>query len=126
MAKTKRTRKEPVPKDRLIKLKLTLSQRAFFNQFYPEKTNILSGVLLRDIQNKVNLTQKELKTLDAKPREGGGFVWQSENDKLTTVCFTLAEITFLQGRVNDLDRRESISRDILDAALKIRDVNVQA
>ncbi len=52
--------------DRIIKLKLKLSERIRFQHFYPQQANILTAVLLRDIREKVDLTQAQMKSINFK------------------------------------------------------------
>ncbi len=111
--------------DRIIRLKMTLSERLLFPQIYPEKTNVLSAVLRRDIAEKVQLTQNQMELLGVKI-ETNRTTWNTKKDKTTTVGFTVAEMKFLKTRVDDMDKKEEIRDNLLDVILKIQDVNLDA
>lgn len=119
-AKKKTTKKSAKKKDKAITLRLSFGERMNFSLVYPKETDILTGLILRDIKNKINLSQKEIKTLDAK-RSGNGMEWQTKNDKIKNISFTTPEMEFLKSRVAELDKQKKVPQDFLEIALQIQD-----
>lgn len=111
--------------DKLIRIKLRLGHRLIFNTLYPKATDILTGVLIRDMCGKVDLSQEQLKHLDVQPGASpGSLTWKPENNKVTTVAFTGAEMVFLKEQVAAMDKNKKIEGGFLEAAIAIRDAVV--
>ena len=104
---------------------MTLGERIVFSQLYPEATNILSALLLRNIKEKVELSQKEASSIDLKILENR-MTWDVAKDKATTIGFSCAEVRFLKDRISELDKQNKIQLNLLDIILKIQDVNIEA
>ena len=87
MAKTKT--------EKAITLRLFFSERMFkIGQLFPEETNVMNAIILKDLRNKLALSQGELKTFDVKvlDKDKGKFSWTSEKDKSKSISFTNAEM----------------------------------
>lgn len=111
--------------DKAITLKLLFSDRAFrISILYPKETNILNGLILKDIVSKLMLSSSEVKKFDIKPDDKGGVQWKKENDKVKSISFTSAEMQFLKDQVSIFDKQNKITQDLLDVVLKIQEVTL--
>lgn len=106
-------------------LKLSFSNRVFnIVGLYPKETNIMNGLILKDIKTKVNLSASEKKNLDLKSFKNGSFSWEKKNDTIKQISFSNSEIKFLQDQINLLDNQSKITPESLDIALKIQSINL--
>ena len=84
-------------------------------------------MLARDIARKIDLTEKDRKTIDIKPApQGLGVTWKEKNVSKTEieVEFSDTEIGFLQERVKALDKQKKISRAMLNTCIKINEIKL--
>jgi len=105
-----------------IRFSLTVKDRLAFTSILPREGDILNQVLSRDIENKVRLTQTEIKKVGLKSSPTGGVTWNPKADSGTEIEFTFTETTLLRSQVEKLDKEKKITPDILSLCLKIRDV----
>ena len=101
-------------------LKLSVKDRLNFNGLFPQQDNILGQIMARDINEKTQITQTEIKSIDLKPGPGGGLQWKAEKAKDKTIEFTGAELEFLRTQVARLDKAKQITSDLLELCLKIK------
>lgn len=106
-----------------ITLKLKFSDRVQFGVMYPQGTDILTAIILRDIQNKMTLSQPEVDKFKMKV-DGGSMQWKNENDKAKSISFTAPELRFLKDRVTELDKQKKVPLYLLDVILQIQDIEL--
>ena len=105
-------------------LKLSFSDRLFYiGILFPKETNILNGLVLRDIKKKIELSPNEsdkfaLKNID------NSIKWELENNIITAIIFSTAELLFLKEQVAILDKQSKITPELLDIALQIQEINL--
>jgi hypothetical protein len=102
------------------RFKLGILERISIRRLFPQESNLVKQVLARDIDNKINFQQAELKTLGIK-QEDGQVTWQSNKDKGKFIDFTDAELQFLKEQIDELDKKNKITADMVDVCLKIKD-----
>jgi len=106
-------------------MKLTTKMRLTFGALYPPQASINDQCLVKDIDDKVMLTQDEQTTVDLKSEPGprGPILrWDDEKDlDPKEVVFTNAELQFLKGRITEMDREKKITQNMLDFVILIRD-----
>jgi hypothetical protein len=102
-------------------MKLTIKDRVVMPSLYPKESNIVNQILVKDIKEKVELTQPELKEIDFKPM-GTHYSWDMKKAKDKKVDFTEAELDLLKNEIDKLDKEKKITQDILPLCLKIREV----
>jgi len=100
-------------------MKLTVKDRIHFSALYPQEGNIVTQLLVKDIQEKVNLTQEESKEIGLK-QEGQTIVWDDEKAGKKDVKFTETEMEFLKGRVENLNNENKVTQDILSICLAVQ------
>ncbi len=111
-------------KDKAMVLKLRFSDRAQFGVMYPQGTDILTAIILRDIKSKLELSQPEQDRFDIKRNKDDQLEWKNENNKVKSISFTKPEIKFLKDRVTELDKQKKIPLYLLDVVLQIQDVKL--
>ena len=108
---------------KLVKLKLSIKDRLSLKELFPRQSNIITLTLARDIIDKTQISQAEIKKVKLKIAEDGrAITW---DDKIATeknVEFTGAEITFLRSQVDRLDNEKKVTAGILPLCLKIREI----
>lgn len=98
-------------------MKLSIKDRLMMPTFYPQKANIVEQVLVRDIKNKVELSQEEIKKYKIKVEKNGNITWDKSEE--VEIKFTKEELELLEGRVKVLDQDKLITQDLLGLCLKI-------
>lgn len=101
-------------------MKLTIKNRMLINELYPKESNLISQILVKDINEKINITQKDIKKYEIKSNQNS-LTWNTEKDKGLEVDFTDKEIELLKEQVEKLDKENKITQDNLDLCLKIRE-----
>ncbi len=104
----------------LIQLSLTIKERLDFAEILPERSDIVTQVLSRDIREKISFTQAEAKKFGMKPTPKGGLSWDKGRE--TNIAFTVPEITLMRAQVEKLDKERNVSTAILSLCLKIREI----
>ena len=103
-----------------VKMKLGIKDRFdIINHLLPKQGNIIDLTITKDIRDKINFDQAELKKLGIKARKEGGYEWFKESAKI--VSFTNAEIELLRTKVTELDNQKAIPADMLELCLMIRE-----
>ena len=103
-------------------MKLSIKDRLVFKLLYPQEGNLITQTLVRDISEKIKITQEEMKNL--KLESSGDMVkWDETNDKGLEVEFTQLEINLLRDRVKELDSKNKITQENLDLCVKIKESN---
>lgn len=101
------------------KIVMSFKDRLVIGAIFPEKGGLLTQTMIRDIKEKVNITQEEFKEV--------GFIeinnmsrWDQEKETPKDMTLTDMELEFLKGRVRDLDKQEAITQDIFDLCIKLQ------
>ena len=103
-----------------IKISFEFKERFLLRQLFPQQSDLLTQLLIRDISEKVDVSQKE--TLEAELQHTQtGTTWNPQKAKGKDVLFTVAEFSFLNSQVGRLDKEKKITSDLLSICLKIRD-----
>ena len=103
-------------------MKLSVKDRIVFAGLYPKNYNLIEGTLLKDIKQKVEITQDEIKDFEIKTTQVDKitrFNWNTEKKTDIEIVFTEMEINFLKERVKELDKEKKLNDEIIDLAQKI-------
>jgi len=103
-------------------IKLSVKDRIVIRQLFPNESDLVTQLLVRDIIEKTEFTQEEIKKIGLKVNEKG-YTWNPEA-KEKEVDFTKAELEFLKSRVDEWDKKKRITQDILDLCIKIKDIRL--
>lgn len=108
-----------------MELFLSVSDRINFSTFFPDKGDLISLRLIRDIKEKIDFTQEEIVKLNLQahktPQGSTMYTWNVDEEFIKSVEFTIKEIEMIQEQISLLDQRKEISFDILDLVEKIVD-----
>ena len=109
-----KTRPRVPAKEFGIRMKLGVKDRLMIAQILPREGNLVAQRIMRDITQKVELSQEEMDGVKMKPLPTGGVQWDDKLEKFLgqkTIKFTDAEMGFLKDQVKKLDETQKISRD---------------
>ena len=102
-------------------MKITISERFQFINLFPEKSSILVQLTVRDIKNKIKLSDKEKLAINFKLKEKVA-TWDAKKADELEINFTDTEKKFLKDRVKQLDKENKITQALLSLCLKIKEV----
>lgn len=106
-----------------VSINLSLHDRLNLRNLFPKKSNIIIAVLIRDMAEKIKISQTEMDDVNMKFKDGK-IVWKDIDVPDTTFLFTNAEIQLLKDEVALLDRQNKITQDILAVCLKIKEAEL--
>lgn len=102
-----------------MQVKLNLKDRFIIGELLPPKANRLTMIIVRDILNKIDITQNDIEEYGITI-EDNGYKWNQERGNIEKVYdFTEAEIKVMLERINELDKSNSITLDMLNTVDKI-------
>jgi len=104
---------------RKSKMKLTLKERLMVPRLFPQKGSLLIQMAIRDINTKIAINEKEAKAIGLKS-DKGSITWEAKKSKEKEIDFTDLENNFLKDQVKRIDKEASVTPDILDLCLKIK------
>ncbi len=112
-----------------MQLTLTVMDRMRMSDLYPQETDMTERAVTRDIMEKVELDQAEVKKVGMKsarmPDGKMGWAWDVRKDTKLKVNFTRAEGQFLKRRVEDLHEKKKIKDEMYDVCVKIREAKLK-
>jgi hypothetical protein len=107
-----------------MKVKLNLKDRFIIGELLPQKANRLTMVIARDILNKIDITQNDIEEYGITI-EGNGYKWNPEKGVIEKEYdFTEAEINVLIEGINELDKSNGITLDMINTVEKIFHLNL--
>ena len=86
----------------------------------PKEANIINMTLAKDIREKVDFTQDEMKKFDMKSRPDGKLAWKIQK-KGVKIKFTGAELELLRSQVDLFDKQNKITAEMLPVCFTIRE-----
>lgn len=101
---------------------LTVTDRIIISNMKPQKSDLKTLIIFKDIDKKIELTQDEIIECELNQDENGFMRWKNNIEK--NVDFTNAEIDVLKDVCNKLDKENSITPQMLDTVLKIKEDRV--
>lgn len=101
-----------------MNINLTLKERINFGALYPQKGNIVEQKLIRDIAEKIEISQGEMKEIELRAT-GTQVQWNEKKAKDKKVEFTEMEMDLLKRQVRELDEKKEVTANILSLCLKI-------
>ena len=99
-------------------LLLTIGDRIVMRQLFPESGNLMTQLVIKDIDKKIAITQEEAKEYGIETKDNM-ITWSSKEDKVFR--FTAAELSTLKSQVDRLDKAEKITLQMLDLCQKIKE-----
>jgi len=107
-------------------MKLTIKERFSIIQLCPQKADILTQTIVREIIKKVELSQAEVEKINLRPRADNqpGFQWDNVSG-VKNVTFSGIELGVLRNEIEKLDKEKNITQDLLTICLKIKDEKIE-
>lgn len=104
-----------------MKMTLSIKDRLVFSHLYPREGNLIAQTLVKDIIEKVKITQKEMKEVNFREVEGnsGVYMWDA-NIEPNEYEFTVEEGKFLKDQVSRLDKENKITQECIDLCVIIQ------
>jgi len=112
-----------------VRMKLGVKDRLMIAQLLPKEGNLITQRLIRDIGQKTELSQDEMKQVGMGPAEGGGIKWDEKKEKefgQKNIKFTELEMGFLKDQVKKLDEKQKITRDTFLICERIHNLVITA
>jgi len=97
-----------------MKVKLNVMERIILSRFLPKEGNFLTLRLIREAENQLSFTQKELTDLQIKI-ENGNYTWSQEgNQKVGEKQIDLGDtlVETIVEKFLDLDKEKKLTRDL--------------
>ncbi len=123
MAKKLKSTKNKAKDVEGVKKELSIHDRVMILGLLPREGDFVTLKLARDVREKVDFSQAEMKKVNMKSRsqeEGGGLGW-NEPKKKTKIGFSSAEMELMKAKVSELDKTKKITTEILPVCEMIRD-----
>lgn len=112
-----------------MQLTLTVGERVRITDLFPEQEDMITRGICRDIGEKVEIDQaemKEIKMVPARMPDGTmGWTWDQRKGKNKTINFTRVEGQFLKRRVKEMDEGKKIKDEQLDVYRKVEDAKLK-
>lgn len=103
-----------------IKKALTIKDRFAVVTILPKQGEIITMMMVRDIEIRMAMTQAEKDKHNFRKKEGGGWEWDFP-EKRKTFTFNNAEMELIRTQVTDLDKQKKINSDLLDLCILMRE-----
>ena len=102
-------------------LKLDVKDRLVLPSLLAKEGGILELTLARDIRKKTDLGQDDFEKFGIT-QVGNGYKWDDDEPNGTEMIFTSAEIQYLKGQVDLMDKQKKLNTELLELCLKIKDL----
>lgn len=107
----------------LILFELEVKDRLVIPEFFPERGSLITKTLERDIAERIKFSQAEMQEINMiQKAENGQVIWDPSKAKPKLIEFTSAEIQFLKGQVERVDREGMFTAQTIDTGLKIKNL----
>ena len=107
-----------------MKMKMSIKDRLVLPVLFPEKSDLQSQIIVKDIMKKNNISKDEADEICLET-VNSGFKWQDEKAKDKEIDFNELEIRLLKKQVKFLDESNLITFQILELCLKIQDIELK-
>lgn len=109
-----------------VEIGLDIRERLLMRRLYPQEADLMTQIISRDIDKKMEITQKEAKDVgltQVESEEGrSSLKWNENGDKSKKFKFTTAELELLKEQIKKLDETKKVTPDMVDLILKIKDL----
>ena len=103
-----------------VEKELTIKDRFALMGILPKQGDIISMMMIRDIENKLVMTEEEKEKHSFRKRDDGGWQWELPEER-TAFTFSIAEMEVIRTQITELDSQKKISGDILDLCILMRE-----
>jgi len=104
------------------KMELSGTDRVMMSVLFPEKHDITTMTMVQDLRGRTKLSPEDMKQIELRGM-GGKTLWNEEKADalLKEYDFSEAEITFLQERVELLNKEKQVPESLLSLCKKVRE-----
>jgi hypothetical protein len=88
---------------------LTVKDRLYIEEFFPEKSNKMTAFVLSAIAEKVRLSPEEQKDLNFRMLPNGSVSWNDKKEKILKVEFTDVELSTIRECIEKNDKAERLN-----------------
>ncbi len=99
---------------------LTIKDRFALVGMLPKQGDIITMMMLRDIEIRMAMTQTEKDEHKFRKRDDGGWEWELP-EKRKTFTFSNAEMELIRTQITELDKQKKINADFLDFCILMRE-----
>ena len=99
---------------------LTIKDRFALVGMLPKQGDIITMMMLRDIEIRMAMTQTEKDEHKFRKRDDGGWEWELP-EKRKTFTFSNAEMELIRTQITELDKQKKINADLLDFCILMRE-----
>ena len=110
-------------KEDVKKVTLSVQDRLSVGTLLPEKGTYLKLLIAKHINKKTELSSEEVEKLKVRATRNNGVTWDQANAKDKPVELTITEISFLNERIDEMDKAEQIPFGVIDLCEKIKGLN---
>ncbi len=103
-----------------IEKALTIKDRFALIGILPKQNDIITMMVIRDIEIRMAMTQAEKDTHKFRKIKDGGWKWELPN-KRKTFTVSNAEMELIRTQITELDRQKKINADVLDLCILMRE-----
>jgi len=97
-----------------MKSKLKILDKVMIPSVLPEKGNIITMTIIKDIISKVALTQNDIEEYSITTLPNGSLKWiEPKEDAFFEIEFTDLEVTEIKKGINALDAKQEIVSDMM-------------
>lgn len=100
-------------------MKLTITDRFIIPEILPESGDMIEMLLVKSIQEKVELTVRELEEWNVR-QEDNLILWDQKKACDKEIHFENSELTLLKKQVEELDKEKKITSRIIDLCVRIK------
>lgn len=99
---------------------LTIKDRFALAGILPKQNDIITMVMIRDIEIRMAMTQAEKDKHKFRKSPDGGWMWDLA-EKRKTFTFSNAEMELIRTQITELDKQKKVSADLLDFCILMRE-----
>lgn len=93
-----------------------------FESLFPQQGDMIEITMVKDIRGKVRLTAEELEKMELKSADGRSTWNNTKAEEIKReVDLSESELTFLKGRVDELNKAKQITEATVALCVKIRE-----
>jgi len=102
-----------------MKIELNIQERLLISTLYPQKSSLKNQIVVRDIKEKVKISQDELTKYDIK-ENNGVITWNQGKVENKVIDFTQMEIDLLKNQISEADKKNEITQNLVELCLKLQ------
>lgn len=103
-----------------VEKSLTIKDRFALAGILPKEGDIISMMLIRDLETKVAMSAAEREKHNFRKISNGGWTWDNA-EKRKKFEFSIPEMELIRSQIKELDSQKKIGMDMLDFCILMRE-----